>query len=283
MNESLSAYLAYLKRRNGSPTSLRTVNSMLGSFHAFLAGRGRLLSDAAAADLLAYFARKALGPITRYNTKGLLRRYLAFCVEAGYLLVSPWSEALDEKVPPYPLRRVPSRKAVRDELEASSYRPYPARDRALLELGYGTGLRRIELATLRLSDLRGEVLRVRGKGGYAREVPVGKTALRWLRVYLDGERRRVAARSPAPSEALFLSRTGESFTYRGLGHFFSGETALRWHALRHACATHMLEEGANLVVLQKLLGHKDLRTTQIYTQLDTSDLKRMLKKYHPRG
>jgi integrase/recombinase XerC len=165
-------------------------------------------------------------------------------------------------------------------------RPHPVRDRALLELLYGCGVRVSELAGLDLQDLdRAERwLRVRGKGGKQRQVPVPGKAAEALERYL-GER-PVARHQPA----VFLNHRDGRLTDRGIrgivkfyATFVSGDPSIHPHSFRHAYATHLLADGADLRAIQELLGHARLSTTQKYTQVALTDLIAVYDKAHPKA
>ena len=167
--------------------------------------------------------------------------------------------------------------------------PYYLRDRAILELLYATGIRVSELTGLTLDGINLDVgyVRVLGKGQKERVVPVGQMALAAVAAYLEDHRPTlVTAKS---RDALFLSRTGRPLertnVWRILGKYarIAGlGNKISPHTLRHSFATHLLEGGADLRVVQELLGHADVSTTQIYTHVDPSRLKSIHQKYHPR-
>jgi len=168
--------------------------------------------------------------------------------------------------------------------------PLGLRDRAMLELLYACGLRVTELVGLRFSNVsRAQgVVRVIGKGGKERLVPMGEEALRWLERYLV-EARPVLARG-ASSDVLFPGRAGRAMTRQNFWHRIKAHastadirTHLSPHTLRHAFATHLLNHGADLRVVQLLLGHSDLSTTQIYTHIARLRLQDLHAAHHPRG
>lgn len=164
------------------------------------------------------------------------------------------------------------------------------RDRAMLELLYASGLRVSELVGLELDNLNLDqgVVRVRGKGGKDRVVPLGEDATDWLEHYLGGARQGLMSDPRMP--ALFPGRanqamTRQTFWYRIKGHAIIADISrpLSPHTLRHAFATHLLNHGANLRVVQLLLGHSDLSTTQIYTHVAQARLEHLHARHHPRG
>jgi site-specific recombinase XerD len=178
--------------------------------------------------------------------------------------------------------------------------PLQLRDRALFELAYACGLRAEELVTLRVADIDhdGEQLRVEGKGGKTRYLPVGEVAMAAVRLYL--ERGRDGLTSPgepagartqaAPQQALFLSKTGKRLgtsdvrrrlrAWARRAEIPGGATP---HALRHSFATHLLDGGADLRSIQELLGHASVSTTQVYTRVESARLKSAYARSHPRA
>jgi integrase/recombinase XerD len=175
--------------------------------------------------------------------------------------------------------------------QANISTPWGIRDRAILEVLYTTGMRRSELAGLAVEDWnrdRGTISIRQGKGGRDRVVPVGVRATQWLGRYLD-EVRPVLAKDPE-EKTLFLTDYAEGFEKNRLGDLV--RRYLNWariptpgacHLLRHACATHMLENGADIRFIQALLGHADLRSTQIYTQVSIAKLREVHAATHPTG
>ena len=164
------------------------------------------------------------------------------------------------------------------------------RDRAILELLYATGLRNHEVCQLDVSDLdpaESLVLVRFGKGNKARKVPMGREAWIWVEEYLARCRPQLLQQ---PSEqSLFLGRFGRRLAKQGLttlvviwGKRVGLEKRVTPHCLRHSCATHMLRRGANLRHLQVMLGHSNVTTTQAYTRVELSDLRKVLKRCHPR-
>jgi len=164
------------------------------------------------------------------------------------------------------------------------------RDRALLEMLYATGLRNLELCHLDLADLdpaEGLLLVRKGKGGRDRKVPVGQEAWIWVEEYLAQCRPQWL--SDASEQALFLGRFGKRLAKQDLTVMVARwakrvglEKRVTPHCLRHTCATHMLRRGASLRHLQVMLGHQSVVTTQIYTRVELSDLRKVLQRCHPR-
>lgn len=169
--------------------------------------------------------------------------------------------------------------------------PLDCRDRALLEMLYGSGLRVSELVSLRAAqvDWDEDFLRITGKGSKTRYVPLGKVAAQALRDYLTHARPKLL-RNDRRADTLFLSVRGEALTRERIRQIIKKRAALAGlpenvypHLLRHSFATHLLENGADLRVIQDMLGHADLATTQIYTHVDRKRLVSMIETFHPRG
>jgi integrase/recombinase XerD len=168
--------------------------------------------------------------------------------------------------------------------------PLEIRDRALLELLYACGLRIAEACSVRLENLdeEGGVIRVTGKGSKTRLIPVGRAALDALKFYLSNARPKIV--SSKSGGEIFLSVRGHKLTpariWQLVRHYakIAGiEEAIHPHQLRHSFATHLLAGGADLRIIQEMLGHASIATTQIYTQVDRSQLKSVHRKFHPRG
>ena len=168
--------------------------------------------------------------------------------------------------------------------------PLEIRDRALLELLYACGLRIAEACSVRLENLdeEGGVIRVTGKGNKTRLIPVGRAALEALKFYLTNARPKLV--SPKSGGEIFLSVRGHALTpariwqlVRHYAKISDIEEAVHPHQLRHSFATHLLAGGADLRIIQEMLGHASIATTQIYTQVDRGQLKSIHRKFHPRG
>jgi integrase/recombinase XerD len=169
-------------------------------------------------------------------------------------------------------------------------RPFPLRDRAILELFYASGLRISELAGSRLENLnlQERLIRVIGKGAKTRLVPVGRIACKAIAQYVDQE--RILLVRPKTGNEVFLSRHGKKLTTQRIWQIIKEIAATAGfeinvypHLLRHSFATHLLANGADLRIIQELLGHADIGTTQIYTHVEQSRLKSIHRQFHPRG
>jgi integrase/recombinase XerD len=168
--------------------------------------------------------------------------------------------------------------------------PAGVRDKAMLELLYACGLRVSELVSIKTTEvsISDSVVRVTGKGSKTRLVPMGEDALEWISRYLEEERQDIL--QGRLCDALFVTNRGDAMTRQAFWYMIKRYALLAGitkhmspHVLRHAFATHLLNHGADLRVVQMLLGHSDISTTQIYTHVARERLKRLHSEHHPRG
>lgn len=290
MEDYFTAYF-FSFSRNAARSTSRHLRHTLAPFRRFLDAEGaESLSDLTPALLMRYLAGKAqvLRPTTLAYHRWALRGFLSYLMREGYLLVNPWPDEFFLKAPQAPTRRVPTPSDTLGQISREDVfmRSLRQRNRAIFELAYGCGLRRGELMRLNLADIRDDALRIVGKRGKERLVPLGKKARHHLLRYLLLERPRIMERSHPGQEAVFLSRTGEPLGQGGydwlLKRYRIQGKPFGLHTLRHACATHMLEGGASLPLIQKLLGHEKLDTTAIYAHVSLRELKAALARSHPR-
>ncbi len=219
-----------------------------------------------------------------------LRGFFRYLLREGHVAVDP-TLLVDMPQLGKPLPKSLSEADVEALLQAPDLgEPIGERDRAMLEVLYACGLRVTELVSLRLDqiNLRQGVLRVMGKGSKERLVPMGEEAVVWVERYLRGGRADLL--NGRPSDVLFPSQRGEQMTRQTFWHrikhhaLVAGiDKGLSPHTLRHAFATHLLNHGADLRVVQMLLGHSDLSTTQIYTHVAKARLQQLHAEHHPRG
>jgi integrase/recombinase XerD len=241
-----------------------------------------------------YHYRKADGAPLAFTSQQLLlvplKGWFKWLTRARHILYNPASELV---LPRKPMRLPVHVLSVADVEhllnQAKVKTAWGVRDRAILEVLYSTGVRRSELAALAVFDWdrpRGALTVRQGKGGRDRVVPIGDRAAAWLGKYVD-EVRPTLSREP-DGGALFLTDYGEPFEKNRLGDLvrryldYAGVKAPgSCHLLRHACATHMLENGADIRFIQALLGHADLSSTQIYTNVSILKLKEIHAATHP--
>jgi site-specific recombinase XerD len=226
-----------------------------------------------------------------------IRSFYRHLVERGELEASPADLVATPKRDSYLPRvlRAAEVTALLDSIPASE--PLELRDRAMFELAYAAGLRAEEIVNLDVGDVDpdGEELRVSGKGGKTRVVPAGEPAWRAIDAYLSRGRSRLAAEAGAgpggrTEEALFLSRRGRRLSTSDVRRRLRLSTrraatgaGVSPHTLRHSFATHLLEGGADLRAIQELLGHASISTTQTYTRIESSRLRKAYAKAHPRA
>jgi integrase/recombinase XerD len=243
-----------------------------------------------------YHHRKADGEALSVRTQrarlSTLQQFFAWLCRANRLGANPASELELPRKKPRPLPRALSPDQIQAILSVPDIAdPLGLRDRAILELFYSTGIRRAELVRLDHENLDPErgILAIRqGKGGKDRTVPVGARALAWLRKYLDDVRPLLLHQ--VGEHALFLSGYGERLSANYLGNWVRRtiqragvEANGACHLFRHSCATHMLENGADIRHIQQLLGHACLDTTAIYTDVTILQLQAVHARCHPSG
>ena len=275
-------------------TSLASYRQDLARWAEWLLRNGSSLQGARRADVEAYIGKqfRESAKITSINRRlSSLRRYYQLQLQRGTLKEDP---CLRVKAPKLP-RRLPknlSEAAVESLLAApDTDTALGLRDRTMIETLYATGLRASELVGLKLGQVSLDmgVVRVIGKGSKERLVPLGEEAIGWIVRYLREARPTFAGNSG--SDALFLTTRHAQPTRQALWHALKRYAVIAGirpetlspHTLRHAFATHLLNHGADLRVVQLLLGHSDITTTQIYTHVARERLKRLHSAHHPRG
>ena len=293
LDRGVDAYLDTLATSRGlARNTLDAYGQDLASLVSFLSDRG--CSTPAAirpedlVDYLGWLRERDLKATSVARRFSAARGWLRFLEAAGTLKKNPARHVRSARLP----RRLPrpwGREDVRTLLEAAVEGAEGARDRAMLETLYGAGLRVSELTTLRLNqlNLEGGYLLVVGKGNKERPVPIGVPAREALRAYLDRPRAELLRRRSSPY--VFVTRRGSAMSRQGFWKLL-GRRALKLglprvspHRLRHSFATHLLEGGADLRAVQAMLGHADIATTQIYTDVARKKLREVHRKFHPRS
>ncbi|HLW04726.1 MAG TPA: site-specific tyrosine recombinase XerD [Azoarcus sp.] len=277
-----------------SKNTIASYRSDLTLFAAWLAKRyGRPLSAARETELSAYlaeFSRHAKSTSQR-RLLSSWRRFYRHLIDRGALTHDPTARLTS----PMPVQRFPrtlSEAEVERLLEAPDIdTPAGLRDRTMLEVLYASGLRVSELVGLApfSVSLREGLVRIVGKGDKERLVPLGDIAMEWLERYLREARPAILA--GRTSEYVFVTRFGTGMTRQMFWHLIKkyameagmASERLSPHTLRHAFATHLINHGADLRVVQMLLGHADISTTQIYTHVARERLKTMHQRHHPRA
>lgn len=241
-------------------------------------------------DYLAHKFRAKARASTAARLLSTLKRFYRHALRQGMIKADP-TLRIDTPKLPRPLPKTLTEADVEGLLAAPALdQPLGLRDRAMLEVLYASGLRVSELVTLKVPQISRDmgVVRVMGKGSKERLVPLGEEALSWLERYLHEA--RPALLGGKTSDALFVTTRAAVMTRQAFWHLlkrYALQAGLRKplspHTLRHAFATHLLNHGADLRVVQLLLGHADISTTQIYTHVAQERMKQLHAKHHPRG
>jgi integrase/recombinase XerD len=292
---AIEAFLDHLWTERGlSENTIAAYRADLVGLAKWLARQKVIHLDRAdRAHLLAYLADRAKGGAQPRSSARLLssiRRFYQYLVREGRIKDDP-----SQRIEAPKLGRALPKALTEAEVEALLDAPDTSdvlglRDRTMLELLYASGLRVSELVSLRVSqvNLQQGVVRLVGKGGKERLVPLNEESIRWVRRYVADSRSQLTRRRN--SESLFTTRRGESMTRQAFWYLIKRYAAnahidkgLSPHTLRHSFATHLLNNGADLRVVQMLLGHSDLSTTQIYTYIARERLKDFHEHHHPRG
>jgi integrase/recombinase XerC len=294
MKRELSQFLDYLRHeRNASMHTLSSYKRDMGQFGAYLEARGLALGRVNNVHIRGFMAELHERKLKRSSLARKLaavRSFFQFCVRKGWLAENPARIVATPKQD----RLVPSflsEEEMAGFLETPrSDRPLDLRDRAILELLYATGIRVSELVGIEQEDVnfKERLIRVRGKGKKERLVPFGRIAGEWMTAYLRV--RPALFKAGVGQRALFLNYQGSRLTARSVERIvdkYIRLTAVRRkispHSLRHSFASHLLSRGADLRVIQELLGHESLATTQKYTHLNLGRLMDVYRKSHPRS
>lgn len=273
-------------------------------FQSWCRERGLIPSELDASALTAYLealADRGLAVSSQRRHLASLRGLARELVDEKIIERDP-APALKLRPHPRKLPRTLSRLDVENLINAIDVKvPRGLRDRAMLELAYGCGLRVSELVGLQLHqvNLDAQVVIVLGKGGKERMVPMSGASIRTLKAWLErrdeilnpiGDGKRAKKKVPRRVSAVFVTRLGRAMTRQGFFKALKGwaaaDSRLSWmspHTLRHCFATHLLEGGADLRAVQEMLGHSDISTTQIYTHLSKSHLRKVHRTFHPRA
>ena len=301
LEDAVARFLTHLSReRRLSAHTCRAYRTDLDQFRGFLKERwrgGHLPPERVSRDDIRAFLGQLSG--SGFSRRSIarklacLRTFLAYLCRTGRLDQNP---ALQVR-PPKQDRSLPHHLNLAEAARAVEAPPpntlLGLRDRAMLELFYSSGIRLRELVGLTLSslDLEGGLVRVLGKGGKERLVPIGRPAREALQGYLQRRPELVSADAPpGEQQRVFLNRSGRALSPSGVQHrverylaVASGGRSLGPHTLRHTFATHLLDAGADLNAVKELLGHASLSTTQIYTHVSIERLKKAYRQAHPRA
>lgn len=290
----LDHFLDHLWLEDGlAKNTLASYRQDLAAFAAWLQqDKGKVMLQAGPEDIQGFIAFRfpQSKPRSISRLVASLRRFYRFALREAHIDVDPSIHIESPKLP----RSLPkslSEDDVEQLINAPDYNTHLGlRDRAMLETLYATGLRVSELIGMQVTELSltDGVVRITGKGSKTRLVPLGEQAVEWLSRYLaEG---RPAILQQRLSDHLFVTQRGEGMTRQAFWYLIKRYAAIAGikaslspHVLRHAFATHLLNHGADLRVVQMLLGHADISTTQIYTHVARERLKQLHQAHHPRG
>ena len=296
--DALDAFLARLAARDASEHTRRSYATAVGQYLEWLDEHDADWRNPTRVQVRGYLAELTERGLARRSLSSrlaALRSFYRHCQREGIVSANPWAAALTPRLP----RRLPQVLGVAEVAHvideaagASRHPPLVLRDTALIETAYAAGLRISELAAARLADLdlaRGE-LRVLGKGRKERMALLGRPACLALERYLRDGRPALLAQGAPDSGVIFLNARGAPLGVRGLRYRLDrllraagAPAGSSPHTLRHSFASHLLDGGADLRVVQELLGHASLGTTQVYTHVTPARLRSAYRQAHPRS
>jgi integrase/recombinase XerC len=294
LETEIGRFLEELARADASPHTIRNYGVDLRQFLAYFTPPGgqppepREFDPLALREWLGDLYHQKLSPVTMRRKIAAVRSLFKFLQREGYVESNVAKLIRTPKAPqtiPKVMSTEQTNQFINDVAAGKVEQPYPARDLVIFELLYGCGLRVSELAGLDLQDFdfQERWIRVRGKGKKERQSPFGSKAAGAIARYLE-------TRPVADTPALILNRRGQRLTDRSIRNIVKlyakallGDSSLHPHSLRHAFATHLLSEGADLRAIQELLGHAQLSTTQKYTQVSLPELMAVYDRAHPKA
>jgi site-specific recombinase XerD len=290
---ALRAFDRDLVRRGAAERTREAYGTDIAQLGAWASAQGLQPADIVYPVLrrfAAFLSESGAAPTTVARKLASIRAFFRMLVQYDEMPANPADLVPSPKQPQRLPRALKAEEIAQllDRIPATT--PLELRDRALFELAYACGLRAEEIVNLDLAavDFDSEQIRVEGKGGKTRFVPVGEPALRALTRYL--ERARAALAGPVDEPALFLSKSGRRLStsdvrrrLRVWARHAAQQGAIHPHALRHSFATHLLEGGADLRSIQELLGHANISTTQVYTRVESARLRAAYSRSHPRA
>jgi integrase/recombinase XerC len=294
MSDKLTKFLDFLKyEKNASPHTVSGYQRDLLQFKNYLKNKKLNWEQAdniVIRGFLAILYEKKVKKSTSSRKLAAIRSFYQFCIQKKWMADNPAKIVSTPKQE----KTVPSFLTEEEMAEFLDFPPsekvLDLRDKAMLELLYASGIRVSELIGLNLEDLNFDerLIRVKGKGKKERMIPFGRTAEESLQIYIS--RRMMINKGKIDEEALFLNYRGQRLSTRSVErtvNFYIQRSAVRRkispHSLRHSFASHLLSRGADLRVIQELLGHESLATTQKYTHMDLRHLLEVYKKSHPRS
>ena len=295
VGKAVADFLRHLRERNASPHTIKAYSGDLANFAGYAGSRGwKSIDHIAIRGFLSQLYEKGLGKTSVARSLAAVRSLYRWLAREGVVEQNPAKLVATPRLPKK-LPRVPTIEEMNFVLDGQmpEAAAFPERDRLMLELLYGCGIRNSELTGINLDDIRlsAEAILIRGKGKKERYVPFGDSVKIALAAYLPARQATVAeTRKNMNTPALLINQRGGRLTTRSVGRIIKKIAVAKGlspdvhpHTLRHAFGTHMLEEGADLRAIQELLGHERLATTQRYTQLSMKHVLQVYDQTHPRA
>lgn len=290
---AMADFLRHLRERNASPHTIKAYTVDLSEFSAFAGERDlKAIDHLVIRGFLSHLYQKGLSKTSVARALAAVRSLYRWLAQEGVVDQNPAKLVATPKLPKK-LPRVPTIEEMNSVLDGQmpETAAFPERDRLMLELLYGCGIRNSELTGINLDDVRlsAEAILIRGKGKKERYVPFGEAAKQALLAYLPS-RKKILEEARRSTPALLVNHRGGRLSTRSVGRIIKAIAVAKGlspdvhpHTLRHAFGTHMLEEGADLRAIQELLGHERLATTQRYTQLSMKHVLQVYDQTHPRA
>ena len=291
--KSVADFIRHLREINASQHTIKAYSRDLSLFAAYAGSRGwKQIDHVAVRGFLSQLYKRGLSKTSVARSLAAVRSLYRWLAREGMVEQNPAKLVSTPKLPKK-LPRVPTIEEMNTVIdgEMPEIAAFPERDRLMLELLYGCGIRNSELTGINLEDIgiSAEAILIRGKGKKERYVPFGDAVKAALAAYFP-ERQKLLITIRERSNALLINRRGGRLTTRSVGRIIKKIAVAKGlspgvhpHTLRHAFGTHMLEEGADLRAIQELLGHERLATTQRYTQLSMKHVLQVYDQTHPRA
>jgi integrase/recombinase XerC len=293
VRKAVADFLRHLREKNSSQHTIKAYTGDLANFSAYAGSRNwKQIDHIAIRGFLSQLYEKGLSKTSVARSLAAVRSLYRWLAQEGEVDQNPAKLVATPKLPKK-LPRVPTIEEMNFVLDGQmpETAAFPERDRLMLELLYGCGIRNSELTGINIDDIRlsAEAILIRGKGKKERYVPFGDSVKGALSPYLQ-VRQTLLSETRKNSNALLINQRGGRLTTRSVGRIIKKIAVAKGlspdvhpHTLRHAFGTHMLEEGADLRAIQELLGHERLATTQRYTQLSMKHVLQVYDRTHPRA
>ena len=297
MNKPTNEFLTHLKNeRNYSPQTIKSYGEDIEKFFDFLLEEDVLMDQVDIIVIRNFLTKELNSGVSKRSCKrrlSALKHFYTFLVEQKYVEDNPFlfiDVPKTDKKYPHALYKEQVREILTENAKRTD--DLMIRDQAILSTLYFTGMRAAELVSLTIQSvtLNQRIIRVVGKGNKERMLPISEECKKDLERYINFTRKELLGNAKVPTNALFLNSRGEKLTTRGLEYILDSIeektgtfVGLHPHILRHSFATHLLENGADLRVIQELLGHASLNATQVYTHVTEKEMQQEYLSAHPRA